>query len=134
LGLAGLALIALLATGASTSTRLNSPSEAESQARIEQAEQAAISPDPQETEPLTRKIGDGPSPNCEPMAVLTGYVALEGFSNQTYLSGKSLAIAQTSVRTNHSPKDRVVIGSISLVSSSLGRQFTLVGAKPSGTG
>ncbi len=94
---------------------------------------AKLVPGPPSPEDLRGEMDSGSRPNTEQSALLTtsavfGTAKDENRKSEEYESEGQESRYICSARANSPP-----LSTVSTVSSSLGRQFTLVGAKPSGT-
>jgi len=133
IGLVVFGLMALLVCGASSVHRLQSSTDQ----KIEPAglpDQVCLTSDPSGEETKSENMTPGSNPNSEPTAILTQAILTGGLGSQDSSTDQRLDISEGSIQTTQTIQPRARLASLSLVNSSLGRQFTLVGAKPSGTG
>lgn len=132
IGLIIFSLIALLIAGASSVTRLHQdgPTEANHVVLIDQV---TIDPDPADISTGSENMDAGSIPNGEPSAIIGQFILTSGLTNdQQRHQPYRLTLLQDSRILKKLSSDRP-INSIALVDTDLGRQLTLVGAKPDGT-
>jgi hypothetical protein len=80
------------------------------------------------------EMAPGEYPNTDQAALLTAPVLASMAKNESQLGRRPVAFVRTATFEQSPVSTLVPIATTSAVSSSLGRQFTLVGSKPSGTG
>lgn len=127
-------LLALGISGADAAARLYYGVGVEQTPEIEVVERSQIVPGPPSPEETADEMATGSRPHTEQDARLTSQAVFSNAKNEKRLSSQeahsgTVTVTGWSDRASHDP-----VGSTCIVSSRLGRQFTLVGAKPSGTG
>ncbi|MBD3403234.1 hypothetical protein GF420_10095 [candidate division GN15 bacterium] len=126
-----LALIALIVGGATAAQRQADMAEARAEAEREtgEADRLAATPDAGKGE-----MAPGGAPNVEPAAWLISTTTLVKTSdNDSRLRPQLSTTIRRHLPAGTADISRPLLPSSSRVATSLGRQFTLVGAKPSGT-
>ena len=96
-------------------------------------EQVSIDPDPVDISAESENMNPGTAPNGEPSATISQFILSGGLTHDQAQLKLSCLISPIIIQPNRSRITDRPVGSIAMVSSSLGRQFTLVGAKPDGT-
>ena len=131
-GLILFALTALLIAGASSVMRLHLSSMIEANNSVH-VEQVSINPDPVDISTESENMNPGNPPNGEPSATFSQFIISGGLTHDQARLKLSCLISPIIAQPNQSQITDQPIGSIAKVNSLLGRQFTLVGAKPDGT-
>ncbi len=124
-------LLALLICGASSVYRLTDSAKAE---KTELPDQACFIPDPTDSQSPSENMTPGTAPNAEPAAIITQAILLGGLGSEDNWSSQRLGFYNVSIQNRPIKRGQTKLASLALVNSALSRQFTLVGAKPSGTG
>jgi hypothetical protein len=128
-----LSLAALVISGASSASRLGQPERDKAQQVKVQAEDPQILPAPPSPEEAAHKMATEGKPNTQPVALLAAPVLFQPDNDKridripvTLEFCANLSRSETEVLS--SP-----VSTVALFAPQVGRQFTLVGAKPSGT-
>ncbi len=125
-------MLALVLSGAEAATRLYSAYQIEAETAECSLDQVEMAVSAEEASEVSDEMTPDGRPNGEPVATLDLPVAMgpdNGFRIYSKRSGLIRSLNTVRVET----KDQRLFSSTSQISSSLGRQFRLVGAKPSGT-
>jgi len=128
-----LCAMALTLGGASSAQRMFEAYQAPAESSDAASEMAQILPGPPPPDQLPENMTPSGKPNCEPSAYLSALLFTDSNNNEFRIPGSGqdrFAMAAMSPRADDYLSIRPTA---SRVSSSLGLQFTLVGAKPSGT-
>ncbi|UCC44310.1 MAG: hypothetical protein JSU65_14585 [Candidatus Zixiibacteriota bacterium] len=128
------ALAAVTISGAEAASRLFSAGAYSKKTILSAAGQAEISVDPTDISAASEKMDPTSRPDTEPVGIIKSPAVIK--SNTSGSRGHNHFAGSLGNLSGYGGSSRAitVASSLCLVSSSLGRQLTLVGAKPSGTG
>ena len=127
-----LAVFALAINGASAAQRLFDAYLAPQEVVKEANKSAQLLPGPPSPEEVPGNMTPG-EPNSEAYAYLSAQPAIDSNHSQNRLRDEGSAVEVLTDALEGSADESLIKSTASLVSSQLGIQFTLVGAKPSGT-
>lgn len=126
-------LSALGISGANSAARAFANNTANETVAKELAERAVLTPDPQSPDAAGDQMTPSSRPNTEQIAFFSIPVIIKTVEDNKPVRDR-IDFRQTAELFFSTARDATSpVGSSSLISSRLGRQFTLVGAKPSGT-
>lgn len=128
-----LCLMALTVGGASSAQRLFEAYETPQEAAAKAPEVAQLQPGPPTPDQVPENMTPSGKPNCEPSAYLSAPILLDSNNNQSRTPSKETDCPVGTMGPLHVEGKSSIRATAFEVSSHLGLQFTLVGAKPSGT-
>ncbi|KAA3633205.1 MAG: hypothetical protein DWP97_09645 [Calditrichaeota bacterium] len=127
-----LVMVSLCSDGIFAAQRLIDNCEEFDQIDTGQLDESQLRQGPPDPDQLPENMANSGSPNTEQYAYNSGRIILKvdnSESNQRYFQKDRLSACS---KSTHSVKSDIV-ATTAMVNSDLGQQFTLVGAKPSGT-
>lgn len=132
-GVVALCAVVLTVSGASSAQRLFEAYQAPAGPPDSAEDLAQLLPGPPSPDQLPENMTPSGKPNCEPSAYLSTPVLTDSNNNQCRVYGGGQQKMLATVRSLGADNKASIRPTAFRVSSHLGLQFTLVGAKPSGT-